>query len=305
MEFAKSNNKVIFYFLFTNVLILKVCNFDCYFYYRFIYVPCPHTSEVLSQALMDCLFDWDLDRKLTTLTLDNCTTNDAMINILLDHRLSSSHLLLGGKLFHMRCSAHILNLIVREGLDVIRSGIEKVRDSVAYWTATPKRCEKFEMLCNKLKIPCKKKLALDCKTRWNSTYLMLQSVLPFKDVFERLGEKDIQYKSLPSENDWLLAREICTRLKMFYEATEMFSGTKYPTINLFYPKLFEIKMAMKTWELSTHDEIRLMAKNMEVKFNKYWSEVHGIMALGFILDPRFKMKGIEFFFLGFLRWMMV
>ncbi|KAL6540786.1 hypothetical protein OROMI_024669 [Orobanche minor] len=28
---------------------------------RFIYVPCPHTSEVLADVLMDCLLDWNLD----------------------------------------------------------------------------------------------------------------------------------------------------------------------------------------------------------------------------------------------------
>ena len=113
----------------------------------------------------------------------------------------------------MRCSSHILNLIVREGLDIIRDKLEKVKDSVAYWTATPKKIETFGKICNQLNIPCSKKLALDCKSRWNSTYLMLQGVLPFKDAFARLRQCDLQYKSLPSEKDWLLASEICTRLE--------------------------------------------------------------------------------------------
>ncbi|KAF7144273.1 hypothetical protein RHSIM_Rhsim05G0163900 [Rhododendron simsii] len=33
---------------------------------------------------------------------------------------------------------------LKDGLDVIKSSIEKVRDNVAYWTTTPKREEKFE-----------------------------------------------------------------------------------------------------------------------------------------------------------------
>ena len=149
---------------------------------------------------------------------------------------------------------------MREGLDVIRDGLEKVRDSVAYWMATPKRSETFEKICNELNIPCSKKLALDCKTRWNSTYLMLQSVLPFKDAFARLRQHDLQYKSLPSEKYWLLASEICTRLELFYEVKELFSGTKYPTVNLFFPKICEIKVSMKEWESSNHDEVSMMAK---------------------------------------------
>ncbi|KAK1383081.1 hypothetical protein POM88_020816 [Heracleum sosnowskyi] len=61
---------------------------------RFIYVPCPHTKEVLADHLLECLMDWNLDRKLSCLTVDNCTTNDAMIEILLE-KLDSSSLIAG------------------------------------------------------------------------------------------------------------------------------------------------------------------------------------------------------------------
>ncbi|KAJ1382732.1 Ribonuclease H-like superfamily [Sesbania bispinosa] len=56
---------------------------------RFIYMPAPHTSEVLANVLSQCLLDWNLDRKLSTLTVDNCTTNDAMIELLVDKLLPS------------------------------------------------------------------------------------------------------------------------------------------------------------------------------------------------------------------------
>ncbi|KZV33814.1 hypothetical protein F511_28855 [Dorcoceras hygrometricum] len=77
-----------------------------------------YTAEVLANALVECLLDWNLDRKLSNLTVDNCITNDAMIECILD-KLTPSSLILEGKLFHMRCCAHILNLVVRDGLDLI------------------------------------------------------------------------------------------------------------------------------------------------------------------------------------------
>ena len=84
------------------------------------------------------MLEWNVDRKLSTVTLDNCITNDAIIKILLD-KLQVSSLILGGSMLHMRCAAQIINLIVQDGLPVIGEGIEKVCDSVVFWTASPKR----------------------------------------------------------------------------------------------------------------------------------------------------------------------
>ena len=53
-------------------------------------------------------------------------------------------MVMGGKFFHMRCCAHILNLIVKDSLSVIQKEVEKIRESVHYWTATPTKVENFE-----------------------------------------------------------------------------------------------------------------------------------------------------------------
>ena len=47
--------------------------------YRFIYVPSPHTHDVIGDELYEPLVDWNLDEKVSTITLDNCTTNDRAI----------------------------------------------------------------------------------------------------------------------------------------------------------------------------------------------------------------------------------
>lgn len=206
-------------------------------------MPCPHTKDALCENLVDCLVDWNLDKKNSCVTVDNCSTNDVMIESVLE-RLDTSSLLAGGSLFHMRCSAHILNLIVKDGLDEIKAGVGKVRDSVAYWTATPKREERFEETARQLRNPNTKKLGLDCVTRWNSTYLMLETALLYKDGFTRLSHKEPQYKTLPSPEEWEFAKEVCGKLKPFYKATEIFSGTKYPTANTCFINICEIRLAM-------------------------------------------------------------
>ena len=46
----------------------------------------------------------------------------------------------------MRCAAHILNLIVKDKMSVLDKGIDSIYDSVGFWSATPKRHEKFEKM---------------------------------------------------------------------------------------------------------------------------------------------------------------
>lgn len=126
---------------------------------------------------------------VSILTIDNRNINYAKINILLDKLLSSS-LLVNGEFFHMRFSAQILSLIVKEGLDIINTSVEKIWDSVTYWIATQKRVKKYEIFVHQLKISGFKKFALDSKTRWNSTFLMLHSALPYRNFFLRLKQQE-------------------------------------------------------------------------------------------------------------------
>ena len=60
-----------------------------------------------------------------------------MINMLVDSL--SGNLILDESLFHMRCCAHMLNLIVKDGLAMIADGIERVHSSVSFWVHTEKK----------------------------------------------------------------------------------------------------------------------------------------------------------------------
>ena len=74
-------------------------------------MPSPHTKEVLSSVLIDTLLEWNIDRNLSIVTMDNCSTNDAVIKIILD-KLQRGALIMRRSMLHMRCAAHVLSLIV-------------------------------------------------------------------------------------------------------------------------------------------------------------------------------------------------
>jgi hypothetical protein len=117
---------------------------------------------------------------------------------------------------------------------------------------------------------------------------MLSIAIPYRKVFVRLGELDKNYVC-PSEADWEFATTVCDKLKLFYDLTELFSGTKYVTANLFFPKVCEIKLAMNSWSFNEDETIRDMSNAMIEKYDKYWTDIHGLMAVAVILDPRLKM----------------
>jgi hypothetical protein len=46
---------------------------------------------------------------------------------------------------------------------VLKDEVEKIRNSIAFWSATRKRNEKFEDTARQLRIACTRKLAIDCQ----------------------------------------------------------------------------------------------------------------------------------------------
>lgn len=167
---------------------------------------------------------------------------------------------------------------------------------MVFWRATPKRIERFVEVCQQKEVPYTKALVQDCKTRWNSTFLMLDVALLYEDVFERLSWLEPSFKCCPSSEEWKLARIICSKLSLFYEVTLLFSGNKYPTSNLYFPKVCQIRLALTEWAFEEDEDIKNMAEKMLEKFDKYWSVIHGIMAVATILDPRYKMKVVECYY---------
>ena len=88
------------------------------------------------------------------------------------------------------------------------------------------------------------KFVLDCKTRWNSSYLMLSTAFIYKNVFSHLAKRETSYTCLTHNHNWEVAKDICGRLDLFHSMTEFFSGRKYPTTNMYFALVCELKIAL-------------------------------------------------------------
>ena len=78
--------------------------------------------------------------------------------------------------------------------------------------------------------------------------------------------------------------------------TEFFSGRKYPTTSMYFTLVCELKIAINEWSLSSNEMISTMPESMLAKFNSYWANVNVVMAVVAILDLRYKMKLLEFYY---------
>ena len=72
---------------------------------------------------------------------------------------------------------------------------------------------------------------MDCKTRWNSTFKMINRACVLKDNIEMLLVRNSNLKdTFPSNDEWELFKDLDQFLCQFNEATIDLSSQKYPTI---------------------------------------------------------------------------
>ncbi|XP_019173530.1 PREDICTED: zinc finger BED domain-containing protein RICESLEEPER 2-like isoform X2 [Ipomoea nil] len=249
----------------------------------------------ISDAIFRCMKEWGIEKKVFTITVDNASSNDSAIRYMKDILQRSISLVCGGRLFHVRCCAHILNLCVQYGLDEIQHAISDVRDSVEYVNRSEARRIQFADCVQQLQLK-DRKLICDCKTRWNLTFEMLSCALKFKEAFKMLKDRDPFFDRCPLEDDWDKVAKLCSILETFWTATHIISGCEYPTSNLFLHEVQKIKSALDSHVDDEDSFIRNLVRRMKMKFDKYLGECNLLMAIAVVFDPTKKMLGVEFCF---------
>ncbi|XP_028768580.1 zinc finger BED domain-containing protein RICESLEEPER 2-like isoform X2 [Neltuma alba] len=186
--------------------------------------------------------------------------------------------------------------------------IESIWNAIKCVRSSPIRFCKFKELVEQMKIDSKSLLSMDCSTRWNSTYMMLENAIKFSSGFERMEQEDEDYINSfleekligpPSTVDWKDAKDFVSFLEVFYSSTLQFSGSLSVTSNVCFQHMVDV---LDNLNESANDHNSLMgnmAKRMQSKFNEYWGkleDLNPLLLIAVVLDPRFKMKYLEFAF---------
>ena len=200
--------------------------------------------------------------------------------------------------------------------------IGRLRDIVKKILSSPKLLETFQVsdtflvgnsnsglqeLCVQLNVSsCS--LLLDCETRWNSTFHMLKVALrlqkPIEELLKRIRESFEGYTSFiisPADPlareigdiTWAPTKDFCLFLEPFKDATELMSGSTYPSLGFVVPVFKTILEHVQATLASTTGFKSTHAKRFAVKVNEKLIEYknlviseHALVAA--FLDPRIK-----------------
>ncbi|KAL2936791.1 putative AC transposase, partial [Bienertia sinuspersici] len=141
---------------------------------KFHHFPPPHDGESIFQFVKSLLNEWDIEKKVFSITLDNAVANDKMVEKLRNDVHSSSPLALDGKYFHI---SFIDSSDVR--LSAFDKAILDCGDRTSF----------------------RGKLVLDVTTKWNSTYNMIRRAFDAKEAFDLfiLRKRELE---MISDEEW-------------------------------------------------------------------------------------------------------
>lgn len=223
-----------------------------------------HSGDNLASVLSAILKQHQIVDRIMAITTDNASNNDTMI-------IKMQKDYPDARFIRIPCMAHVIQLSLNQLLGQIKGNplndtvdmvwteehnkaarqrskkrdiantLNKARDLAIFINASPQRKEKFKDLQKEIRNP-QLVLIQDVRTRWNSTYLMLERARRLRselDKYCRLYEID---HMILNSDEWRQIDYLLCLTKPFYIYTTALSKTKDVTIhNVFslYNELFK------------------------------------------------------------------
>ncbi|CAG8778736.1 1298_t:CDS:2, partial [Cetraspora pellucida] len=209
------------------------------------------------------LDEFNLTAKALVLTTDNASlmiSCGALITAELEKEFNNLNFA------HYRCFAHILNLVVIKGIELVDPSIEKIRSLMSYIKSSQPISDDLKCLCKAKNL---KYLApeLDVKTRWNSVYYIKEDCINI--------------------NDTILF------LKLFEHATCYLSASQYLThgaVRFIFLEIQEHLIRYSNIERFTQPK---MANAIYKKLKEYWPIMDKASQVSSLLDPSVKLSAFS------------
>jgi hypothetical protein len=258
----------------------------------------PEDAMYVADTVASCLSELKIDKKVTSINLGSVLYEGSVVNSLKNILHDKGKLMWSGELYQVHCCTDILSSIVQAGQDLITDVIDKIRQGIHYinYSATRKNAF-YQYAKGNCHLDVTMKLCADLVIYWESTYKMLGSALYYKDALNHFASTDETFLAEfhLSDEEWSRVAMMEKFLKPVYDIACIFLCAKYKTANLYFLGLYKVGRLLHV--TGGHDDVMsAMVKDMKVKFDEYWSKNSLIVACAAVLDPRYKLKLMNYCF---------
>ncbi|KAJ6749559.1 hypothetical protein OIU85_000221 [Salix viminalis] len=205
-------------------------------------------------------------------------------------KVSDKAPLVHGHLFCVPSYDQILSLLVQDGFSEIRSLLYKIRECIEYVNGSSLGRQWFQEAINNGSLEGKEMPFQDVPARWDTTFLMLESSLEFREAFNHLEQLDRDFKVNPSAEEWNKATSVCECLKEFHKSVSNFPTTS----ECYFLSVRDVYKNLLKWKQREHVYVRSIANRMKGKFEEYWGEASLAMGISVVLNPSFKLKLVKY-----------
>jgi hypothetical protein len=264
---------------------------------NFFMVDPSHSGEMLAEVIMTCLMEWDIDRKLFSMASSHAPPFSENVASKIRDRLSQNKFLYCyGQLFDVSCGVNVINEMVQDSLEACCDTINIIRESIRYVKSSESIQDRFNQWIVETGAVSERNLCIDDPMRWDSTCTMLENALEQKSAFSLMNEHDPDSVLCPSDLEWERLGTIVEFLKVFVEVINAFTKSSCLPANMYFPEVCDIHLRLIEWSKNPDDFISSLVVNMRKKFDDFWDKNYLVLAIATILDPRFKMKLVEYYY---------
>ncbi|KAK8585443.1 hypothetical protein V6N13_050422 [Hibiscus sabdariffa] len=236
-----------------------------------------HDTKALGEIIRSSVAEWNIGKKVCSITVDNSALDDDMVQQIKETCLSDQDSLSSAHWF-ISCT------LLEDGLREIDDILFKLRKSIEYASETTRGKLKFQEAVDKMKLQDGKSWNY-VSFRLDSDFDILDSALGSRELFCQLEKIDVNFKLNPSMEEWEKALALHNCLKCFDDV----KGTKSLTEDFYFPKLCNIYKSFLQLEKRNHPIITLLKS----KFDHYWSLCNLALAIATVLDPRYAKNMTE------------
>jgi hypothetical protein len=215
-------------------------------------VEVAHTGANIGEHAAIIADNYEISDKFFVVVLDNASNKIAMHHLKPIFSSYIGHLILSdastdeclSEIFlHQRCACHIINLVVKCGLKSLKQHVDDFRTAISFLNASNQCIVAYKQYC--LSVGVRPRMfGVDIDVRWNSTFLMLKHLVPYRGTFSIWIKTNHPCKEdgyvLLNDDHWYITEKMLYFLQVSYDSTIALLGVYYPISPLMLHRILKL-----------------------------------------------------------------